>query len=101
MGVLENLFGEFGTVTDVWVARLPPGFGSVTFAREEDALEAKRKLEGEMVEGSRIRIEDSKLGIGVRGRSRRNLGRSRSRSRSSRSRSSRSRGRRDSRSRRR
>jgi len=92
---LENIFGKYGEVIDCWVARSPAGFGFITFADEEDARTAKREMDGERVEGSRIRVEYSRQSVdkgsgrggkggGGRGRGR-SLSRSRSRSRRRRS----------------
>ncbi len=35
---LRNLFKDFGTINDAWVARKPPGFGFVWFEDERDAV---------------------------------------------------------------
>lgn len=57
---LEEIFSRYGQVVDSWVARSPAGFGFITFSDERDAEEAKRKLDGERIEGSCIRVEYSR-----------------------------------------
>jgi len=82
---LEHAFSKYGEVIDSWVARSPAGFGFITFADEEDAREAKRGMDGERIEGSRIRVEYSRQEVGKGGRKGgggRGRGRSLSRSRS-------------------
>lgn len=93
---LEDLFGKYGQVVDVWVARQPPGFAFVTLSDEQDAKDAVKELDGSKFQGERIRVQVSTRGDGAgggggggRGRDDRDGGR-RDRSRS--------RGRRDSRS---
>ena len=40
---LEDAFGKYGPVKNVWVARRPPGFGFVEMEVREDAEEAVGK----------------------------------------------------------
>ena len=37
---LEDAFGKYGPVKNVWVARRPPGFGFVEMEERQDAEEA-------------------------------------------------------------
>lgn len=94
--VLEGMFGKYGEVIDCWVARSPAGFGFITFSSESDAEKAKVELDGERIEGNRIRVEYSRQAVdkgngkgrgvgGGGGGRRRSLSRSRSRSRRRRS----------------
>ena len=76
---LEDAFGKYGPVKNVWVARRPPGFGFVEMEARQDAEEAVGKtiaeemvvmqfchvyiqcsqvrlLDGTRVAGSRIRV---------------------------------------------
>ena len=39
---LEDAFGKYGPVKNVWVARRPPGFGFVEMEDRQDAEEAVR-----------------------------------------------------------
>ena len=41
---LEDAFGKYGPVKNVWVARRPPGFGFVEMEVREDAEEAVGKI---------------------------------------------------------
>ena len=40
---LEDAFGKYGAVKNVWVARRPPGFGFVEMEARQDAEEAVGK----------------------------------------------------------
>ncbi|XP_072398599.1 RNA-binding protein 1-like [Diabrotica undecimpunctata] len=104
---IENSFGKYGPLRNVWVARNPPGFAFVEFEDPRDAEDAVRSLDGTRCCGTRVRVEMSSGrsrrggggGGGRRGPSRYSRSRSPRRSRS-RSRSRDSRGRSDSRDRR-
>lgn len=41
---LEREFDRFGTITDVWVARNPPGFAFIVYKYLEDAEKAIRRM---------------------------------------------------------
>lgn len=41
---LEREFDRFGTITDVWVARNPPGFAFIVYKHLEDAERAIRRM---------------------------------------------------------
>ena len=41
---LEDAFGKYGPVKNVWVARRPPGFGFVEMEARQDAEEAVGKI---------------------------------------------------------
>lgn len=43
---LEEAFGYYGPLTNVWVARNPPGFAFVMFEDPRDARDACRALNG-------------------------------------------------------
>ncbi|KAI3435656.1 hypothetical protein D9Q98_001714 [Chlorella vulgaris] len=43
---LEAEFGKYGRVSQVWIARNPPGFGFITFADDRDADDACAALDG-------------------------------------------------------
>lgn len=43
---IENAFGKFGQLRNVWVARNPPGFAFVEFEDRRDAEDAVRDLDG-------------------------------------------------------
>ncbi|CAE1230065.1 SFRS7 [Acanthosepion pharaonis] len=57
---LEREFKSFGPITDVWVARNPPGFAFLVFKYPEDAERAVRDLDGRMVCGRRVRVEHAR-----------------------------------------
>nr|XP_039253806.1 serine/arginine-rich splicing factor 3-like [Styela clava] len=54
---LERVFGFYGPLTNVWVARKPPGFAFVEFETEKDARDAVKALDGRTVCGVRARVE--------------------------------------------
>ncbi|XP_033101288.1 RNA-binding protein 1-like isoform X3 [Anneissia japonica] len=61
---VEREFGKYGHLRDIWLARNPPGFAFIEFEDSRDADEALRNLDGNLVLGTRIKVERS------RGRSR-------------------------------
>jgi RNA recognition motif-containing protein len=54
---LETAFAPFGRVTEVWVARKPPGFAFVWIEDPRDADEAVRALNDTEISGQKIRVE--------------------------------------------
>lgn len=59
---LRQLFGKFGHILDVEIIfneRGSKGFGFVTFASSKEAEEAKKQLNGSMVEGRKIEVNDA------------------------------------------
>lgn len=63
---LEDAFGYYGPLRNVWVARNPPGFAFVEFEDPRDAEDAVRGLDGRTICGRRARVEMSN-GKGNRG----------------------------------
>jgi len=61
---LEDAFGKFGNVKNVWVAKNPPGFAFVEFDDSRDAEDSVRGLDGTRVCGTRVRVEMSNGGKG-------------------------------------
>ena len=57
---LQDAFSKYGTVTDVWVARQPPGFAFVTFEDGRDGEDAIKDMQGKEILGCPIRIEESR-----------------------------------------
>ena len=53
---LRQAFEQFGTVTNVWIARNPPGFAFVTFSTPEEAEKAIR-------EGNNMEIRDDRVSV--------------------------------------
>lgn len=79
---MEDVFGQFGEVLFIWLARDPPGFAFVTYADEDDARKACDKLHGrekDFTESGGMRVE---MATSTGPRPRGDRGRSRSRSRS-------------------
>merc|ERR1719461_1076921 len=56
---LEDAFGKYGPLRNVWVARNPPGFAFVEFEDPRDAEDSVRGLDGTRVCGQRVRVEMS------------------------------------------
>jgi len=54
---LEEAFGYYGPLKNVWVARNPPGFAFVMFEDPRDARDAVRALDGKIICGRRVRVE--------------------------------------------
>ena len=61
---LEDCFGKYGHLKDVWVARNPPGFAFIVFEDSRDAEDAVKGLDGTRVCGNRVRVEMSNGGGG-------------------------------------
>ncbi|XP_076360553.1 RNA-binding protein Rsf1-like [Tachypleus tridentatus] len=57
---LEMEFEKVGKIVSVWVAQNPPGFGFVEFDDREDANEAINSMNGQLIKGTRIRVEMSR-----------------------------------------
>merc|ERR1712141_669398 len=56
---IEEAFGKYGPLRNVWVARNPPGFAFVEFEDPRDAEDSVRGLDGTRVCGQRVRVEMS------------------------------------------
>uniref|UniRef100_T1JLW6 RRM domain-containing protein n=1 Tax=Strigamia maritima TaxID=126957 RepID=T1JLW6_STRMM len=56
---LEEAFGYYGPLRNVWVARNPPGFAFIEFEDSRDAEDSVRALDGRTVCGRRVRVEMS------------------------------------------
>lgn len=59
---LEDLFGEFGSITDAVVIRdkesgASRGFGFVTFTSEQSAKSAVSTMHGKKIEGRMLRVK--------------------------------------------
>ena len=46
---LERVFGYYGSLKNVWVARNPPGFAFVEFNDSRDAEDSVRALDGRLI----------------------------------------------------
>lgn len=57
---IEREFKSYGSITDVWVARNPPGFAFLVFKHADDAERAVRKLHGRHVCGRKVRVEHAR-----------------------------------------
>ncbi|XP_076319120.1 RNA-binding protein Rsf1-like isoform X2 [Tachypleus tridentatus] len=54
---LEEEFSKVGKIVNVWVARNPPGFGFVEFDDRADADEAVNSMNGQLIHGTKIRVD--------------------------------------------
>jgi len=54
---LRDFFRDMGSISDVWVARSPPGYGFVTFKDRRDAEDACSEMDGRTLIGRRVRVE--------------------------------------------
>lgn len=57
---LEDEFRTFGVLTNVWVARRPPGYAFIDFDDRRDALDAIRELDGK--NGWRVELSHNRGG---------------------------------------
>lgn len=62
---LRQAFEQFGTVTNVWIARNPPGFAFVTFALPEEAEKAIREGNNMEIRGDRVNVELAHRRVGT------------------------------------
>ena len=65
---LEKLFGKYGPLREIWMARSVPCFAFVVFRHREDAEEAQRKVDGQEVCSRRIRVTIARPRTKGRGR---------------------------------
>ena len=56
---IEDAFGKYGPLRNVWVARNPPGFAFVEFEVPRDAEDSVRGLDGTRVCGQKVQVEMS------------------------------------------
>ena len=56
---IENAFGKYGPLRNVWVARNPPGFAFVEFEVPRDAENSVRGLDGTRICGQKVQVEMS------------------------------------------
>lgn len=54
---LEDIFAKYGKLTNVWVARNPPGFAYVEYEEERDAEEAVKSVPGTLCNGVPLTVE--------------------------------------------
>jgi len=65
---LEKLFGKYGPLKEIWMARSVPCFAFVVYRYREDAEEGQRKADGSEVCGRRIRVTIARPRTRGRGR---------------------------------
>jgi len=65
---LEKLFGKYGPLKEIWMARSVPCFAFVVYRHREDAEEAQRKVDGQEVCSRRVRVTIAKPRTRGRGR---------------------------------
>lgn len=63
--VLRDTFGQFGSVTDVYIANdretgRPRGFAFVTFSTEEESKVAAEKMNGTDLDGRQLTVNEAK-----------------------------------------
>ena len=64
---LRQAFEQFGTVTNVWIARNPPGFAFVTFSTPEEAEKAIREGNNMEIRDDRVSVELAHPRVGAAG----------------------------------
>lgn len=64
---LDELFRRYGKLSNIWVARNPPGFAFVTFEDARDARDAVEATDGILHREKYLRVEIAK-GPGAKGR---------------------------------
>jgi len=57
---VEEEFGRFGRLQDVWVSQKPSGFAFVEFLNSKDASQCVQSLDGRHILGTRLRVEFAK-----------------------------------------
>ena len=57
---VRSFFSKFGVITDIWIARNPPGFGYITFEKEEEATQAIREADGDILQDKKIIVQLAK-----------------------------------------
>ena len=57
---LERIFGKYGPLKEIWMARSVPCFAFIVFRYREDAEDAQRKADGIEVCGRRMRVTVAK-----------------------------------------
>jgi len=50
---LDEAFGKFGDVKNIWIARKPPGFAFIEMDDSKDAEDAVKDLDGTRIGGQR------------------------------------------------
>ena len=65
---IEDAFGKYGPLKEIWMARSVPCFAFVVFRYREDAEESQRKADGSEVCGRRIRVTVARPRTRGRGR---------------------------------
>jgi len=65
---LEKLFGKYGPLKEIWMARSVPCFAFVVYRYREDAEEAQRKVDGIEVCSRRVRVTIARPRTRGRGR---------------------------------
>jgi len=54
---LRDFFRDMGPISEVWIARNPPGYGFVSFKDRRDADDAVAEMDGLVLLGRRVRVE--------------------------------------------
>ncbi|CAH1787200.1 unnamed protein product [Owenia fusiformis] len=53
---LERAFDKYGDIVEIWLARNPPCFAFIVYKNKDDADEAIKEMDGEIVCGGRIKV---------------------------------------------
>ena len=53
---LEDMFGKYGPLKEIWLTKSEPCFAFVVFRNKEDAMDSMRDLDGLDLRGKRIRV---------------------------------------------
>ena len=64
--MVQEIFSQYGTLSSVWVATNPAGFAFVEYEDPACAREAIQEMDGELINGVKVRVESTGANKGSR-----------------------------------